>query len=251
MEEQYPNLAKALAAAQRNMKPAAFDRTNPHYSSSYASLASIMEACREPLASNGLAVIQTTAYVDGVLMLKTTLVHESGECVIGVYPIWPQQNTPQGYGAALTYARRYALASIVGVVSDDDDDGEAASTLRQRTVQQPSPKPAPIPQGQPTPRPAPMPQPPMPQPPAPQDETTTSEKTDDLHTGVPWGWRAKAFVTGALKNRRLNMTVEECMAQLYRFWQVENLAEKFGKDGYNAFTRAAIAALKTFEEEGK
>lgn len=82
----------------------------------------------------------------------------------------------------------------------------------------------------------------------PHIEGEPSEKAEDLHTGVRWGWRAKSFIAGALKNRNLNMTVEECMEELLRFWQVDNLAAKFGEDGYNAFTRDTIAALKTFVE---
>jgi hypothetical protein len=57
--------------------------------------------------------------------------HASGESISGRYPLRPQQQTPQGYGSALTYARRYALAAMVGVVADEDDDGNAASGRRE------------------------------------------------------------------------------------------------------------------------
>lgn len=75
----YPELTKALAAAQGKMRAAKFDKINPHFKSAYASLASIMDACREHLSVNGLAVIQTTGIEDGVLFLYTTLSHVSGE----------------------------------------------------------------------------------------------------------------------------------------------------------------------------
>lgn len=136
-------LSKALAAAQGALKAASFDKQNPHFKSKYASLASIMDACRDALSRNGLAVIQTTGIEDGVLMLYTTLTHISGESVTGAYPIVPQQATPQGYGSAMTYARRYALAAIVGVVADDDDDGNEASRPPRAEQSRPRPQPQP------------------------------------------------------------------------------------------------------------
>jgi len=64
------------------------------------------------------------------------ILHSSGESISGRYPLRPQQNTPQAYGSALTYARRYSLAAMVGVVADDDD-GNAAS---QRGSSEPEPR---------------------------------------------------------------------------------------------------------------
>jgi hypothetical protein len=61
-----------------------------------------------------------------VLILVTTLAHSSGEFVIGEYPVIPVKNDPQGYGSAITYARRYALSAMLSVAAEDDD-GEAAS----------------------------------------------------------------------------------------------------------------------------
>jgi hypothetical protein len=120
-------LAEALAKAQGEIKGAAKDSTNPHYRSKYADLASVWDACRAALTKNGLSVVQlpdTTA--DGVF-LHTTLAHSSGQWMRGTMPVRPVQDTPQGLGSALTYARRYSLAAMVGVAPDDDDDGNAAS----------------------------------------------------------------------------------------------------------------------------
>ncbi len=79
-------------------------------------------------------------------------------------------------------------------------------------------------------------------------EVMAEARTGKTHTGVSWGWKAERFLTGALKAHNLKMTPEECLKQLYLFWQVDNLAAKFGEDGYNAFTRDALAALKMFAE---
>lgn len=120
-------LAEALAKAQGEIKGAAKDSTNPHYRSKYADLASVWDACRQALTKNGLSVVQLPdVSADGVF-LHTTLAHSSGQWMRGTMPVKPVQDTPQGLGSALTYARRYSLAAMVGVAPDDDDDGNAAS----------------------------------------------------------------------------------------------------------------------------
>ncbi len=128
-------LIEALSKAQTVIQGAIKDSTNPYFHATYADLASVWEACRKPLTSNGLAVIQITKMIDGKLYLETILSHVSGESISGFYPInpmrqekekgWVLSEDPQSIGSALTYARRYALAAIVGV-APEDDDGEAA-----------------------------------------------------------------------------------------------------------------------------
>lgn len=118
-------LAKALVAAQRMMKPAQKDSENPHFKSKYADLASVMAACREALASNGLAVVQRISTAPNGITCKTLLIHESGESIEDALSLPVAKADAQGYGSAISYARRYSLAAMVGVVADDDD-GEAA-----------------------------------------------------------------------------------------------------------------------------
>jgi hypothetical protein len=125
--ESIGHLALALAKAQGEMGAAAKDASNPHFRSKYADLSSIMDACREPLSKHGLAVTQLPGRgEDGSVQLTTILMHESGEHLGSTISSRPAQENPQVVGSILTYLRRYALASVVGVVSDDDD-GEAAS----------------------------------------------------------------------------------------------------------------------------
>lgn len=118
-------LAAALAKAQADITGALKDSSNPFFKSKYADLASCWEACRKQLSANGLAVIQTTTYTDNGLMLTTTLAHSSGEWMKGEMPVLTKDASPQAQGSGLTYARRYALAAIVGL-AQIDDDGEAA-----------------------------------------------------------------------------------------------------------------------------
>lgn len=118
-------LAAALSKVQGAMVGAVKDSSNPFYKSRYADLASVWDACRVQLAANNLCVIQTTAEAADGAVLITTLAHSSGEWIRSVLPIKVKDNSPQAQGSGLTYARRYALAAIIGV-SQIDDDAEAA-----------------------------------------------------------------------------------------------------------------------------
>lgn len=119
-------LAEALAAAQMEITDPAKDAVNPHFRSRYADLATVLKTVRPVLARHGIAMTQTTQILDGALVLVTRL-HWRDEELVGYYPIQPVKADPQGYGSALTYARRYTIQAIVGVAADDDDDGNAAS----------------------------------------------------------------------------------------------------------------------------
>lgn len=125
--DQLDQLGTALAAVQASIEDAPKDSLNPHFKSKYADLATVLQTIRPKLAANGLSVCQTTAVLpDGGVVLTTTLLHKSGQWMAGDYPLEPTQRTPQGMGGAMTYARRYCLAAIVGI-AQDDDDGNAAS----------------------------------------------------------------------------------------------------------------------------
>lgn len=139
--ESIGNLALALAKAQGEMGAAAKDANNPHFKSRYADLASIMDACRAPLAKHGLAVSQLPCREnDGSVGLTTILLHESGEFLGSSLTARPAQENPQVVGSLLTYLRRYALAAIVGVVSDDDDGETAAAPARKPAPRQEPPQ---------------------------------------------------------------------------------------------------------------
>lgn len=135
-------LATALVKAQKEMKEAKKDSANPFFSSRYASLASVWEACHDALTSNGLSVIQSPTFKEGKFFLTTTLLHVSGQSISGEYLVSPEKSTPQGFGSAYSYAKRYSLAGMVGVVSiDEDDDAEAATDHnKSKTVAEPKRK---------------------------------------------------------------------------------------------------------------
>lgn len=131
-------LITALAKAQGKIQPAIKDKKNPHFKSSYADLSSIWDACRIPLSENGLAVVQTIENKEKEPVLVTTLAHSSGQWMRSEMPIITQKMDPQGIGSALTYYRRYSLASIVGV-APDDDDAEAAQNRNFRKAEEVKP----------------------------------------------------------------------------------------------------------------
>jgi hypothetical protein len=129
--ETLAELAKALVAAQAEIKGALKDSENPHLRSKYADLASAWEACRGPLTKNGLCVVQTPSRSEiGTVMVETLLIHTSGEWIKASLGLKAVQDTPQGAGSAITYARRYSLMSMVGIAPEDDDGNEASGTKR-------------------------------------------------------------------------------------------------------------------------
>lgn len=109
----------------------------------------MLDAVTPALGKHGLAVIQTTALTDGKTVLQTHLYHESGESITSIYPL-PEIADSQKFGAALTYARRYALCAILCVTADEDDDANMAQTPKQdkprETGRLQSYKPNPVPQ---------------------------------------------------------------------------------------------------------
>ena len=123
------NLAKAMLKVQKQLRPAIKDNYNNFTQSKYATLNSVMEACGEALIDAGIWVTQYPVPVEGdgkQLGLITKLVHaESGEWQESLLVMPLSKNDPQGYGSALTYARRYGLSSMVGLVTEDDDANAA------------------------------------------------------------------------------------------------------------------------------
>jgi hypothetical protein len=125
--ESIAQLAPAFVAAQAAIEAAKKDAENPFFKSNYADLAEVWRVVKAAFAPQGLSILQfPEAAEDGSVTLTTTILHESGEWMAGTMPVRVAKDDPQGVGSGLTYARRYALAAMCGVVADEDDDGEAA-----------------------------------------------------------------------------------------------------------------------------
>jgi len=130
------DLAAAMVKVQQALTPACKDAENPFSKSRYATLNSVIEACRDALIANGIWVVQVPVPVEaGHLGLMTKLVHAaSGQWQASLMVMPLPKADPQGYGSALTYARRYGLATLVGLVSEADDDAITAMPRRGRTA---------------------------------------------------------------------------------------------------------------------
>lgn len=132
--ESVAKIAPAFLKAQKAITFAVKDAQNPHLKSKYADLPSVIDAVKVALNDAGISFIQTpTASDDGRLHLATTLMHDSGEWFSDTAAIPVPKQDPQGYGAALSYLRRYALSAITGLYQDDDD-GERAKGIASNQV---------------------------------------------------------------------------------------------------------------------
>jgi hypothetical protein len=134
MAENKSGLAGALVAFQADLPEIGLDAENPHFKSKFASLPNITKIVLPKLAEQGLSFTAGGAIVEGQFGLSAALLHTSGEERSGFFPIIATD--PQKIGSAITYARRYMLASLTGIVADADDDGNAASipTVAERQL---------------------------------------------------------------------------------------------------------------------
>lgn len=124
--ESIAKIAAALVKAQSEMGNAVKDSKNPFFKSKFADLNSVREACMPALNKHGISVIQPTTVIDGKFYVETTLMHESGEFLSGLYEVVAvKQNDPQALGAAVSYSRRYGLQSLVNIGAEDDDSETA------------------------------------------------------------------------------------------------------------------------------
>jgi hypothetical protein len=168
-------IAAAFLEAQKNIGKAHKDSKNPFFKSKYSSLASVYDACISALLDQSISVLQPTSikecqryhprheeYIEQTQygektkirpnhdnpvsvmvhsnVLETTLLHSSGQWIQGEYLFMPEVYTPQGDGSAFTYARRYALAAMVGVCPEDDDAEAATNRKTSGREKKPAPK---------------------------------------------------------------------------------------------------------------
>lgn len=150
--ENLDQLAPALCKAQAAMRGALKDSTNPHFKSRYADLASVWDACRDALTANGLSVVQLPGGNGASVEMTTLLLHASGQWISCTGTFLAVKSDPQALGSAITYARRYQLAAVVGVAPEDDDGNAASGTGERPTPKaeaKPEPKPEPKPEAKP------------------------------------------------------------------------------------------------------
>lgn len=136
-------ISAALVKAQKEFGPALKTSSNPHFRSKYADLSACVEAVIDGLNNNGIFLMQGSHLCEDGVIVETIFIHESGEQLsAGKLHVVASKQDAQGYGSALTYARRYALMAACGI-APEDDDGNAASKPKQ--VEKPSAPPPPPP----------------------------------------------------------------------------------------------------------
>lgn len=136
-------ISSALVKAQRGFGPALKTSTNPAFRSKYAKLENCIDAVIDALNDNGIMLTQQTHLCEDGVIVETMFIHESGETMSGGRLHVPAaKHDPQGYGSALTYARRYSLQAACGIAPEDDDGNTATSSMQPKQAAPAKPAPA-------------------------------------------------------------------------------------------------------------
>lgn len=126
-------LAKAMALAFAEIESATKSALNPHFKSKYADITSVIEAIKPALIAHGLFFTQHPRPADGGVCIETVLHHAGGEQMsLGALFVPANKQDAQGFGSALTYARRYALVTAFGVPTEDDDGNAAVKSHKPK-----------------------------------------------------------------------------------------------------------------------
>jgi hypothetical protein len=135
------SIAAAFVKAQADFGPALKTNTNPHFKSRYAGLDACIEAVIDALHAHGIALVQRTLPCESGVTVETVLIHTSGETLSGgPLHVPASKNDPQGYGSALTYARRYSLMATCGIAAEDDDGNAASKPVTYEAPRKPTPR---------------------------------------------------------------------------------------------------------------
>ena len=130
-----PSLITQLIQAQKAVKAVAKDAKNAHFKSQYATISATIEAVKEAYLSAGVLIHQEPQECEDGAKIATTFYNEHGECLSGgVVHVPVTKLDAQGYGSAMTYARRYGLLAACLLATEDDDGNAAAKAPPQRST---------------------------------------------------------------------------------------------------------------------
>lgn len=131
------SLASAMAAAFAKIEAATKSANNPHFKSKYADLGAVIDAVKPPLIEHGLFFTQRCQPCVNGVSVETVLHHEGGDQMsLGTLFVPANKQDAQGFGSALTYARRYGLMTAFGVPAEDDDGNAASRSAPRQQAQQ-------------------------------------------------------------------------------------------------------------------
>lgn len=128
MQHATPALFTALAAAQSELENASKNASNPHFRSTYADLAEVLNRVRPVFSRHGIGIIQSPSFDGSAVTVTTALAHTEGGWITGMISCAPAKADAQGLGSVITYLRRYALAALAGIAQEDDDGNSATHT---------------------------------------------------------------------------------------------------------------------------
>ena len=203
-KEPRDNLINALVKAYSEITSAEFDKVNPHFKSKYASLESVIKAVKPSLVKNGILYRQVSKYTENGICIETIFHGHGAELPTGEIFLPVDKRTAQGFGSALTYARRYSLSLACGIGSEEDDDGnQAEKEVGKKSV----PKKTPVKKAEPVKEEAPV-----------EKEQVKDE-----------AW-AKAFVEGFVKFLVVCKTEEEIKGLYKANGDINILKEKFPEE---------------------
>lgn len=136
--ENINEIAEALSKAQGMINGGEEDGYNPHFKSKYLTLDAVWKCLRSPLSSNGLSVVQDIRSENNGVFVETRVFHKSGQW-ISFSPLFIpiQKADAQGYGAAMTYGKRYSLCAALGIVAEEDDDANSISNVEEKKSEEP------------------------------------------------------------------------------------------------------------------
>jgi hypothetical protein len=135
------SIAAAFVKAQADFGSVLKTSTNPHYRSKYAGLDACIDAVIDALHKHGIALMQRTLPCESGVTVETILVHTSGETMSGgPLHVPASKNDAQGYGSALTYARRYSITTMLGIAPEDDDGNAASRPVTHEAPRKPTPR---------------------------------------------------------------------------------------------------------------
>ena len=204
MADENNKLVGALIKAYSDITSAEFDKVNPHFKSKYASLESVIKAVKPSLLKHGILYRQVSKYTENGICIETIFHGHGEELGTGEIFLPVDKRTAQGFGSALTYARRYSLSLACGIGSEEDDDGnQAEKEVGKKSV----PKKTPVKKAEPVKEEAPV-----------EKEQVKDE-----------AW-AKAFVEGFVKVLVICKTVEDISSLYKANGDINILKEKFPEE---------------------
>ncbi len=224
MADENNKLIGALIKAYSDITSAEFDKVNPHFKSKYASLESVIKAVKPSLLKHGILYRQVSKYTENGICIETIFHGHGEELGTGEIFLPVDKRTAQGFGSALTYARRYSLSLACGIGSEEDDDGNQAE---KEVGKKPVPK----------------------KDPEPVKEEPKQE--DDFDYNEAW---SEAFVDGFLKVVTIAKTPDEVKSQYKaNAEQIKVLKDKFPdqKKRLDDLSLQYVENLKESSEEVK